>query len=227
MTRARCKTCTRLRAALVTLLIALAAATAAATAHSRSSSASKLCGGEERWKIKTLSDSRAGGVRFDAPQRESIHYLITRADPHVTADTLRDADGSHVETTVYHLVGARLVDARIEEDGDIHLVIRSKYASDRMIVELPNVACKGARVSLRKADLGQARADFATQCGLDAWETRTDRASPQPLLGKASIVGVGFFDLKHPTPQSGVAPNNIELHPLLQFSAEGCRVKPH
>jgi hypothetical protein len=191
-------------------------------ARTSSVSQEKLCGGEDRWNVKTLSDRRAALVHYDNPKRRSIHYLITREDPHVSGDTLRDEDGSHVELTVYHLVGVRLVDARIEEDGDIHLVIRSKYASEKMIVEFPNVACKGARVSKYKDEMGQARTDFATQCGLDAWATRRNRASPKPLVGNASIVGVGFFDLKHPKPQSGVAPNNIELHPVLQFSAEGC-----
>jgi hypothetical protein len=194
-------------------------------ARTSSGSQAKLCGGKERWGIKTLSDRRVGRVNFDAPKRHSIHYLITREDPHVGADTLRDEDGSHVEVTVYHLVGVRLVDARIEEDGDIHLVIRSKYKNETMIVELPSVACKGARVSKHRDEMEQARTDFATQCGLDAWATRKNRASPKPLVGRASIVGVGFFDLKHPKPQSGVAPNNIELHPVLQFSAENCHLQ--
>ncbi len=158
-------------------------------ARTSSGSQAKLYGGEERWKIKTLSDRRVGRVNFDAPRRHSIHYLITRGDPDVGADTLRDEDGSRVEVTVYDLVGVRLVDERIEEDGDIHLVIRSKYASETMIVEFPNVACKGARVSKHKDETEQARTDFATQCGLDAWATRKNRASPKPLVGRASIVG--------------------------------------
>jgi hypothetical protein len=188
-------------------------------------SPAKLCGGADRWKVKTLSDRSADRVQYETPKRRSIHYLITREDPHVRADTRRDADGSHVEVTVYHLVGVRLVDARIEEDGDIHLVIRNKYAGDQMIVEFPNVACKGARVSEHRDEMEQARTDFATQCGLDDWATRENPASPRTLGGTAALLGVGFFDLEHPTPQSGVAPNNIELHPVLQFSAENCRVK--
>lgn len=204
-------------------MLAAAALGAFAARTSSGSPAKKLCGGEDRWKVKTLSDSRVDRIHFETPKRHSIHYLITRPDPHVRAKTLRDEDGSHVELTVYHLVGVRLVDARIEEDGDIHLVIRSKYLSEQMIVEMPNVACKGARVSTHKAELEEARFDFATRCGLEAWDTRTRQASPKKLVGTASIVGVGFFDLKHPRPQSGVAPNNIELHPLLQFSSENCR----
>jgi hypothetical protein len=206
----------------VLTFVVAAAAVGGFTARTSSGSQAKLCGGEHRWKVKTLSDSRAGRVNFDKTKRHSIHYLITRKDPHVGADTLRDEDGSHVEVTVYHVVGARLVDARIEEDGDIHLVIRSKYSSDKMIVEFPNIACKGARVSPHKTEMEQTRTDFATQCGLDAWAMRKKRASPKPLVGTASLLGVGFFDLKHSRPQSGVAPNNIELHPVLQFSAENC-----
>jgi hypothetical protein len=209
---------------LALLLTFVAAAVVAAAARTTPAAQSKLCGGEERWGIKTLSDSRADRVHFDTPKRHTIHYLLSKRDPHVVPATPRDVDGSHVEVTVYHLVGVRLVDARIEVDGDIHLVVRSKYPGDRMIVEFPNVACKGARVSKHEPEMEQARSDFATLCGLDAWATRKLRTAPKKLAGTASIVGVGFFDLKHPTPQSGVAPNNIELHPVLQFSSEGCHV---
>jgi hypothetical protein len=209
---------------LALLLTFVAAAAVVATARTSPGSQSKLCGGEERWGVKTLSDPRAAQVHFATPKRHTIHYLLARKDPHVAASTLRDADGSHVEVTVYHLVGVRLVDARIEQDGDIHLVVRSKYPGEHMIVEFPNVACKGARVSKHKTELEQARSDFATLCGLDAWATRKLRTSPKKLIGTASIVGVGFFDLKHPKPQSGVARNNIELHPLLAFSSEDCHL---
>jgi hypothetical protein len=166
---------------LALLLTFAAAAAAVATARTSPGSQSKLCGGEERWGVKTLSDPRAARVHFSTPKRRTIHYLLTEKDPHVTASALRDADGSHVEVTVYHLVGVRLVDARIEQDGDIHLVIRSKYPGEHMIVEFPNAACKGARVSRHKAELEQARSDFATLCGLDAWATRKLRASPKNL----------------------------------------------
>ena len=36
-----------------------------------------------------------------------------------------------------------------------------------------------------------------------------------PLRGTATITGVGFFDYYHG--QTGVAPNAIELHPVLGF----------
>jgi hypothetical protein len=147
--------------------------------------------------------------------------MLGRTDPHVGTKTARDADGSRVELTVYQLVGVRLFNARIEKDADIHLVIEDKYER-KMILELPNTLCKGAKDSDHIEEMKQARTDFATLCGLSTWDTRTTKASPKPLSGSAAVIGVGFFDLKHGTPQVGVAPNNIELHPLLQFSAEEC-----
>jgi hypothetical protein len=36
------------------------------------------------------------------------------------------------------------------------------------------------------------------------------------LCPKATVTGVAFFDFKHG--QTGVAPNAIELHPILAFS---------
>ena len=40
------------------------------------------------------------------------------------------------------------------------------------------------------------------------------------LTGKATIRGVGFFDFLHG--QTGVAPNGIELHPVLRFTNATC-----
>jgi hypothetical protein len=42
------------------------------------------------------------------------------------------------------------------------------------------------------------------------------------LTGFATIKGVGFFDLVHSSKQHGVADNDAELHPVLQFNAGTC-----
>ena len=181
-----------------------------------------LCGGDHRWDVKTLSDTPGANlVRYDTPKRHTIEYLTGRVDPHVGAHTARDPDGKHVELTVYRVIGVQVVNARIEEDGDIHLVIADKY-DRKMIVEFPNTVCKGAKDSAHADEMKQARDDFATLCGVPTWRTRATKASPRDLAGTAALEGVGFFDLAHGTPQVGVAPNNIELHPVLRFSAENC-----
>lgn len=44
-----------------------------------------------------------------------------------------------------------------------------------------------------------------------------------PIGGKATIVGVGFWDVKHATAQRGRAPkNDVELHPVLEFTRGVC-----
>lgn len=43
---------------------------------------------------------------------------------------------------------------------------------------------------------------------------------PEP--GKATIRGIGFFDFLHG--QTGVAPNGIELYPVLRFMNATCEV---
>jgi hypothetical protein len=40
------------------------------------------------------------------------------------------------------------------------------------------------------------------------------------LKGTATVTGVGFFDIIHG--QTGVAPNGIELHPVLRVSNSNC-----
>jgi hypothetical protein len=213
------KRCTRL--AVVAAAIVVVSSAALAARSPAAPSRSLLCGGEHRWDVKTLSDPDADLVRYDTPVRHTIEYLIGRVDPHVGAHTARDPDGKHIELRVYRIIGAQVVDARIEEDGDIHLVISDKY-DRKMIVEFPNTVCKGARDSAHMEEMKQARDDFATLCGVPTWRTRTKKANPRELTGTAALDGVGFFDLKHGTPQVGVAPNNIELHPVLRFSAEDC-----
>ena len=83
-----------------------------------------------------------------------------------------------------------------------------------MIVELPADGCtKGAAPAVR-AKMSAARAAFIKAC--------PDPSSNRflKLRGTATITGVGFFDVKHG--QRGVAPNGIELHPVLGFSVTAC-----
>jgi hypothetical protein len=54
-----------------------------------------------------------------------------------------------------------------------------------------------------------ARLAFIRACGLPP------SSDFKRLRGTATITGVGFFDYQHG--QTGVAPNAIELHPVLGF----------
>jgi hypothetical protein len=106
----------------------------------------------------------------------------------------------------------RLLSAKIETDGDVHLVIASLTSGQTMIAEFPSSVCSVR--SFAAARMKRARAAFETACGVQS------RSGFTNLTGTATVTGVGFFDFKHH--QRGVAPNGIELHPVLRFSATGC-----
>ena len=86
-----------------------------------------------------------------------------------------------------------------------------------MIAEFPDPVCLDTAGSTKIEAMTAARTAFIAACGLPS------RSRFVPLEGRATIDGVGFFDVKHGTPQRGVAPNNIELHPVLRNRSFGCR----
>jgi hypothetical protein len=81
-----------------------------------------------------------------------------------------------------------------EDDGDLHLVISD--GSHTMIAEAPVFACTVGATPYRRTQMKNARAAAR-------------------LCDTAMLTGVAFFDFFHH--QTGVAPNEIELHPLLAF----------
>ena len=178
--------------------------TAAATAET------PRCG-VERWDVKTLSDAGAGSVNF-TPQPTTVNALRALPAPVVGDSTPRMAG---VETTTY-TVRAALVEMKLADDKDIHLVIADPAdPSHTMIAEFPDVGCAGAVNSAKKGQMQAARAALVSACG------SASSSSFRILTGLATITGVGFFDQIHG--QVGVAPNGIELHPVLHFESSDCR----
>jgi hypothetical protein len=166
--------------------------------------------GEERWPVKTLSDAREKLVNYK-PHDSSIGRLGKKPHPHVGPNTKR-IEG--VETTNYR-VAARLVEMKLEDDRDIHLVVSVPSAPAKtMIVEFPDPTCNGGSSSPKRAKMASARSAIIAACGQPSSSHFTD------LGGKANITGVGFFDIPHG--QTGVAPNAIELHPVLKFLSSSC-----
>jgi hypothetical protein len=160
--------------------------------------------GVERWRVKTLSDSTAGLVRL-APRATTVPQLARLAPAGTLVHTTR-ARGP--ETTVFSL-RVRLVEFVQEDDSDIHLVVADPRSGARMIVEFPADYCTLTTRPALRAKIRGAREALVQACGSASSSFRT-------LRGTASITGVGFFDARHG--QRGVAPNGIELHPVLGFS---------
>jgi hypothetical protein len=77
----------------------------------------RLACGVERWDVKTLQDPDADKIRL-TPRPASVSALRRLTKP----ASLTEGRIPGVETTVYR-VTARLREMKIEEDGDVHLVI--------------------------------------------------------------------------------------------------------
>ena len=93
-----------------------------------------------------------------------------------------------------YTVTAAVTLVRAESDGDFHLVLSD--GSRTMIAESPEAGCNSGATAARITQMRTARAVLR-------------------LCSKARVTGVAFFDFKHG--QTGVAPNAIELHPVLSF----------
>ena len=163
--------------------------------------------GTERWPVKTLSDQDATQVNF-TPVQSSVAELRSLAAPPSLPQSSRVAP---TELTVFTLT-AQAVEMKLEEDRDIHLVIAEPAnPSATMITEFPDAdQCSGAVGSAHAAEMRTARAALVGAFGQPSSSQFTN------LTGTATLTGVGFFDFLHG--QTGVAPNGIELHPVVGFT---------
>ncbi len=118
----------------------------------------------------------------------TLRFLVTRPAPQTLPSTRLP-----FERHVYRVTAAVTL-VRPEDDGDFHLVLRD--GALHMIAEAPSTSCVVGATPVRRAQIQAARAAVR-------------------LCARAQITGVAFFDFKHG--QTGVAPNAIELHPILNF----------
>ncbi len=160
--------------------------------------------GSERWNIKVGTDSQASGISL-VPHPNTIAALA--ALPANGGGTHRTAP---TETTLWELKDVTLTELKLESDSDYHLVI-SDGSTHTMIAEIPYPSC--ATSSPWLCFESHARSV------IDAKYTVT--SSPIYPAMVITLRGVGFFDVPHG--QTGVAPNAIELHPVLQLCfGHGC-----
>jgi hypothetical protein len=171
---------------------------------------SQTCG-VERWRIKTLADPIGRRAHFTL-RNSSVIALRGLVPP---TDLPQNDRVRPVELRAYRVV-VNFVEAKIEADRDIHLVVSDpRRATATMIVEFPDApACTAGASASRVRQMRRARSRFVRACG------RPGQSRFTRLRGRATIVGVGFFDRVHG--QTGVAPNGIELHPVLSLRVRSC-----
>jgi hypothetical protein len=119
----------------------------------------------------------------------TIAFLVSRPAPTTLPDTRLP-----FERHIYR-VRAAVTLVRQEDDSDLHVVIEDAHGRT-MITEAPLPACAPRATLARRRQMAQTRAAVR-------------------VCARASVTGVAFFDFQHG--QTGVAPNAIELHPILGF----------
>jgi hypothetical protein len=155
--------------------------------------------GVERWSVKTGTDADVGLVNLNSSTNTTIAALRAPAAPNPIPANNRV---SPWETTQW-VLNATLTLYKLESDSDYHLVLQDANGLT-MIVEIPSPSCVGAG-SPFLAGITNARNEFNARF--------TATTSFQTANIPVQIKGVGMFDFLHG--QTGVAPNGIELHPVL------------
>src|SRR5262245_35320980 len=157
--------------------------------------------GVERWSVKTGTDPDAGLVNLNSSSNTTVSSMRAFTAPSPIPANNRV---SPAETTQW-VINATLTQYKLEGDSDYHLVL-ADASGNTMIVEIPSPTCVGAG-SPFFAGIQNARSEF------DARFTAT--TSFQTANIPVQVKGVGMFDFLHG--QTGVAPNGIELHPVLDI----------
>ena len=157
--------------------------------------------GVERWSVKTGTDADKAKVNVNAPQASTI--AVMDAWP-AQANPPANNRVSPYETTAWTL-NATLVEYKAESDEDTHLVL-SDGAGHTMVAEIPAPHCVG-NASPFLAGVTNAYNQLHAHY--------TPSGSFQTANVPVRITGVGMFDFAHG--QTGAAPNQIELHPVIDI----------
>ncbi|HEV7674023.1 MAG TPA: alkaline phosphatase family protein, partial [Candidatus Angelobacter sp.] len=155
--------------------------------------------GVERWSVKTGTDADVGLVNLNSSTNTTISAMRAFSTPSPIPANNRV---SPAETTQW-VINATLTLFKLESDSDYHLILQDASGLT-MIAEIPSPTCVGAG-SPFFAGIQNARSEFNARF--------TATTSFQTANIPVQVRGVGMFDFLHG--QTGVAPNGIELHPIL------------
>ena len=196
-------------------------------------SAAQNCGGKERWGPKDGTDPQAPNIDLTNITPEAVTDLVTIQQPHLPGDnTTRIVPD---ETHVYR-VQARLVKWKHEpDDDDYHLVLTDDTLNftdetahppvpptgHSFIGEVPNPSCFSGRDGSHGTQTPFADGITSTRQTMDQRFPNADQSGNwnDGADAQVEITGIGFFDRPHK--QTGRAPNNIEIHPILSIQFLG------
>src|SRR5258708_3810461 len=157
--------------------------------------------GVERWSVKTGTDRDVGSMNLTSSPANTILTMRGWPAPSPIPPNNRV---SPYETTQW-VLNATLTQFKLESDSDYHLIL-SDASGNTLIAEIPAPSCVGTG-SVFASGIQNARNEF------DAKYTAT--SSFQTANIPVQVKGVGMFDFLHG--QTGVAPNGIEIHAVLDI----------
>jgi hypothetical protein len=153
--------------------------------------------GVERWPVKVLIDDDTSRVDL-TPRPTTISALARLPAPRAERPQRRRLP---LEFRTFRVRAIIIGGDDSENDGDIHLIIADPVDRNvTMIAEIPDSACAlGSRHASAYAEARRVMARLTRGTEIEV-----------------EIEGVAFWDRPHG--QSGVAPNAIELHPVLRIT---------
>jgi hypothetical protein len=171
--------------------------------------------GVERWHVKTMSDPYASQVNRNV-QLTTVDTLIHAAVPSGLSSSSDNVRFAPWELQAVR-IRATIVGWKTETDNDYHIVVSDMTKpSETMIIEPPSSACSGACSSGYGSLYQSARNAFVACLG----SPPSSFTAPGKTV-VADITGIPMFDLLHG--QTGVAPNGIEIHPVMSVAfVSGC-----
>jgi hypothetical protein len=155
------------------------------------------CGGTERWGQKVLIDTATRSINW-TPDSVTVSQFDTLTTYPPNSYAPRTAP---IEFRTFSIV-CHIIEQRIETDADFHLIMYDGASTG--IAEIPDPVCAQAATSQWVNSYIEAR-NFANKYIGTGTNYNVN-------IGKVIITGVAFVDPPHG--QAGVAPNNLELHPV-------------
>jgi hypothetical protein len=158
-----------------------------------------LCGGVERWSVKVLTDASASLVNY-TPKLTTLDSLVHIAtSPNASAPRM-----AGIEFQAYTIT-CKITIKKNEDDSDYHLVLQD--STETMVGEVPNPVCAVAASSTHVDEYIAARNWVNMNIGI----LPNSGVNLPPL----KVTGVAFVDVPHG--QTGAAPNQMEIHPILNI----------
>jgi hypothetical protein len=158
--------------------------------------------GKERWNVKTLTDKDTIKIDFENIIQSTVSEQCALTRP----SKVKNKPRMKSETTVYE-IEAYVIEYKLEDDRDFHVVIEDPKTEEKMVVEIVDPGCPDIDNTSRYEAFTKVR-DWFTK---NFHPTKSFKTTKK----KVKLTGVGFFDFIHG--QRGMAPNGREIHPVLSI----------